>query len=92
MTASSETPTVAVSAPGKVFLAGGYLVLDRAHKALVLGLSARISVIAGAIQTSPGVQLTEIVVTSPQFLNAEWRYGFHLGDEDGGITVTQLQW
>lgn len=92
MTAPADTPTVAVSAPGKVFLAGGYLVLDQAHKALVLGLSARISVIAGAIQTSPGVQLTEIVVRSPQFLNAEWRYGFHLGDNDGGIIVTQLQW
>lgn len=83
---------VAVSAPGKVFLAGGYLVLDQAHKALVLGLSARISVVAAPIATSPGVQLTEIVVTSPQFLNAEWRYGFHLRNDDGGIVVTQLQW
>lgn len=83
---------MAVSAPGKVFLAGGYLVLDQAHKALVLGLSARISVVAAPIATSPGVQLTEIVVTSPQFLNAEWRYGFHLRNDDGGIVVTQLQW
>lgn len=88
----SDTATVAVSAPGKVLLAGGYLVLDPAHKALVLGLSARISVVAGAIHSSPGVQLTEIVVTSPQFRGAEWRYGFHLGDDDGGIIVTQLQW
>ncbi|SPO03232.1 uncharacterized protein DNG_05914 [Cephalotrichum gorgonifer] len=86
-----EEPTVAVSAPGKVLAAGGYLVLDQAHKGLVLGLSARINVVASTISTSPGVQLTEIVVTSPQFLNAEWRYGFHLADEDGGITVTQLQ-
>ncbi|MBE3043362.1 hypothetical protein IMZ48_12490 [Candidatus Bathyarchaeota archaeon] len=92
MTDPTETPTVAVSAPGKVLLAGGYLVLDRLHKGLVLGLSARINVIASPIHTSPGVQLTEIVVTSPQFLNAEWRYGFHLGDHDGGIIVTQLQW
>ncbi|EON97567.1 putative phosphomevalonate kinase protein [Phaeoacremonium minimum UCRPA7] len=83
-------PTTAVSAPGKVLLAGGYLVLDRAYTGLVFGLSARISVIAQEIHTSQGVQLTEIVVDSPQFLDAQWRYGYHLADEDGGIKVTQL--
>lgn len=84
-------PTVAVSAPGKVLLAGGYLVLDRAYTGLVFGLSARINVIAQEIQTSKGVQLSEIVVESPQFLEATWRYGHHLADDDGGIKVTQLQ-
>jgi len=83
--------TVAVSAPGKVLLAGGYLVLDRAYTGLVFGLSARINVIAQEIKTIEGVQLTEIVVESPQFLDASWRYGFHLADEDGGIKVTQLR-
>ena len=33
-------PTVAVSAPGKVLLAGGYLVLDRKYTGLVFELSA----------------------------------------------------
>ncbi len=84
-------PTTAVSAPGKVLLAGGYLVLDRAYTGLVFGLSARINVIAQEINTSPGIQLTEIVVESPQFLQAQWRYGYHLADGDGGIKVTQLQ-
>ncbi|KAI5922521.1 ribosomal protein S5 domain 2-type protein [Camillea tinctor] len=84
------TPT-AVSAPGKVLLAGGYLCLDRQYTALVYGLSARINVVAQEIKTSPGVQLTEIVVDSPQFLEAQWRYGYHLTPEDGGIKVTQLQ-
>jgi phosphomevalonate kinase len=88
---SSTAKVTAVSAPGKVLLAGGYLVLDRSHTALVFGLSARINVIATEIHTSPGVQLTEIIVESPQFLDAQWRYGYHLSDEDGGITVTQLQ-
>lgn len=83
-------PTTAVSAPGKVLLAGGYLVLDRAYNGLVFGLSARINVVAEQIHTSEGVQLSEIVVESPQFLEAQWRYGYHLADEDGGITVTQL--
>ncbi|KAG6008341.1 hypothetical protein E4U21_004545 [Claviceps maximensis] len=88
---SSKLPTVAVSAPGKVLLAGGYLVLDRKHSGLVFGLSARINVIAGAIHTGPGVQLNEIVVDSPQFLDAQWRYGYRLAEGGGGITVTQLQ-
>ncbi|KAK8105033.1 phosphomevalonate kinase [Apiospora kogelbergensis] len=80
----------AVSAPGKVFLAGGYLVLDRAYTALVFGLSARISVVAREIETSQGVQLQEIVVISPQFQDSQWRYGYHLSAEGGGIKVTQL--
>jgi phosphomevalonate kinase len=82
---------VAISAPGKVLLAGGYLVLDRAYTALVFGLSARINVVAREIETSQGVHLQEIVVTSPQFVDAQWRYGYHLAPEGGGVTVTQLQ-
>lgn len=84
--------TTAVSAPGKVFLAGGYLVLDRVYTALVFGLSARINVIVRPIEMSvPGVQLQEIVVTSPQFLESQWRYGHHLAEQEGGIKVVQLQ-
>ncbi|KAI8959195.1 Phosphomevalonate kinase [Daldinia sp. FL1419] len=82
--------TTAISAPGKVLLAGGFLVLDRQHTGLVFGLSARINVIAQEIKTSKGVQLSEIVVESPQFLEAQWRYGYHLTPGDGGIKLTQL--
>ncbi|QUC20200.1 uncharacterized protein UV8b_04441 [Ustilaginoidea virens] len=88
---TAQHPTVAASAPAKVLLAGGYLVLDRRHSGLVFGLSARINVVAGQIHTGPGVQLNEIVVDSPQFLDAQWRYGYHLAPEGGGIKVTQLQ-
>ncbi|KAG6355702.1 hypothetical protein INS49_003666 [Diaporthe citri] len=91
MTVQSENPTTAVSAPGKVLLAGGYLVTDRDYTGLVFGLDARINVVARGIPTSKGVQLTEIVVESPQFVGGIWRYGYHLAPEDGGITVTQLQ-
>ena len=84
-------PTVAVSAPGKVLLAGGYLALDRKYTGLVFGLSARINVVAGSIHTSKGVQISEILVDSPQFVDAQWRYGYHLAPEGGGIKVTQLQ-
>ena len=88
---ASSNPTVAVSAPGKVLLAGGYLVLDREYSGLVFGLSARINVLAAEIITSQGIQLNEIVVDSPQFLEAQWKYGYHLAPEGGGIKVTQLQ-
>jgi len=83
--------STAVSAPGKVFLAGGYLVLDRAYTALVFGLSARIHVLVKDIDTSSGVELSEILVQSPQFRDASWNYGYHLTGNQGGVEVTQLQ-
>ncbi|KAL8870984.1 MAG: hypothetical protein Q9174_003093 [Haloplaca sp. 1 TL-2023] len=82
---------VAVSAPGKVLLAGGYLVLDRGYTGLVFGLDARIHVHVQKLPTSPGVVLSEIIVRSPQFKDAEWRYGYRETEEEGGIQVTQLK-
>ncbi|KAF4126706.1 phosphomevalonate kinase [Geosmithia morbida] len=81
--------TVATSAPGKVLLAGGYLVLDRKHTGLVFGLSARINVVTSHIPTIEGVELNEIVVESPQFVDAQWRYGYRASTD--GVKVTQLQ-
>ncbi|KAI5362903.1 Putative ribosomal protein S5 domain 2-type [Septoria linicola] len=89
--ASSMYSPVAVSAPGKVLLAGGYLVLDRAHKGLVFGLDARIHVLIEDIPTSKGIVLNEIVVKSPQFLDAVWEYGYRLTERNGGVQVTQLR-
>ncbi|KAL9073404.1 MAG: hypothetical protein Q9161_003019 [Pseudevernia consocians] len=86
-----ERPSVAFSAPGKVLLAGGYLVLDRDHTGLVFGLDARIHVHVQTLQTSPGLTLSEIIVKSPQFRDAEWRYGYRETEENGGIEVTQLK-
>ena len=81
----------AVSAPGKVLLAGGYLVLDRAYTGLVFGLSARIHVLVDDVGTGSGVQLSEILVRSPQFKDASWNYGYHVTESAGGVGVTQLQ-
>ena len=83
--------SVAASAPGKVLLAGGYLVLDRDYTGLVFGLDARIHVHVKTLPTSPGVSLSEIVVRSPQFREAEWRYGYTESEDDGGVAVTQLK-
>ena len=84
-------PRKAVSAPGKVFLAGGYLVLDRAYTALVFGLDARIHAIIQPLPTSPGVTLSEIIVKSPQFRDASWTYGYRVAPDGGGIDITQLR-
>lgn len=91
MNTSPAEMSTAVSAPGKVFLAGGYLVLDRAYTALVFALSARIHVLVEDIGTSSGIELAEIVVQSPQFRDATWNYGYHLAEDQGGVAVTQLQ-
>lgn len=81
----------AFSAPGKVLLAGGYLVLDRAYTGLVFGLDARIHVHVQALTTTPGLTLSEIIVRSPQFRDAEWRYGYRETENNGGIEVIQLK-
>ncbi|KAI4211572.1 MAG: hypothetical protein LQ351_005613 [Letrouitia transgressa] len=82
---------IAISAPGKVLLAGGYLVLDRDFTGLVFGLDARIHVHVQKLPTSPGVVLSEIIVRSPQFRDAEWRYGYRETEDDGGIQIIQLK-
>ena len=84
-------PREAVSAPGKVFLAGGYLVLDRAYTALVFGLDARIHAIIQPLPTSPGVTLSEIIVRSPQFRDAAWTYGYRVAPDGAGVDITQLR-
>jgi phosphomevalonate kinase len=81
---------IAVSAPGKVLLAGGFLVLDRKHTALVFGLDARIHVHIQRLTSSDISNHT--VVRSPQFRDAEWVYYDRCVDiqgGDGGVEVTQ---
>ncbi|KAL1303591.1 hypothetical protein AAFC00_006956 [Neodothiora populina] len=82
--------SVAVSAPGKVLLAGGYLVLDRTYNGLVFGLNARIHVCVKPFKSLSGVVFSEIIVKSPQFQNAVWEYGYRHAEQDGGMQVTQL--
>ncbi|KAG9307252.1 hypothetical protein G9A89_017080 [Geosiphon pyriformis] len=68
---SAGSALTVVSAPGKVLLTGGYLVLDRDYDGLVIGTGARFyTVIKPGELTSNG----KIIVNSPQFLNATWEY------------------
>ena len=79
--------STAVSAPGKVLLTGGYLVLDRQYTGLVFGLSARVHV---HIQARPLNDCdTEVLVRSPQFRGAQWRYSLKRSDACGMMEVVQ---
>ena len=65
--------------------------LDRNYSGLVFALDARIHVHVQPLETSPGLALSEIIVRSPQFRDAEWRYGYRETESDGGIELTQLK-
>ncbi|KAI9483232.1 MAG: Phosphomevalonate kinase [Benjaminiella poitrasii] len=66
----AQNCTVA-SAPGKVLVAGGYLVLEQAFMGVVVGTSARFyTVIRPETHSAPGI----ITVRSPQFEKAVWQY------------------
>ncbi|KAF7503165.1 hypothetical protein GJ744_004269 [Endocarpon pusillum] len=80
--------TITVSAPGKVLLAGGYLVLDRAYQGLVFGLDARIYIcvqVATNIETDSNSR--KIIVRSPQFEKAHWVFSYIPAKD--GVQITQ---
>lgn len=84
--------TTTISAPGKVLLAGGYLVLDRAYQGLVFGLDARIYVCVQAATNHNPVSPTDgrsrkIVVRSPQFVKAHWVYSYSTDDSGNASEV-----
>ncbi|KAH9832217.1 ribosomal protein S5 domain 2-type protein [Rhodofomes roseus] len=86
--------TTAVSAPGKVLLAGGYLVLDPAYSGVVVSTSARFYTSVGDLDEPASVAAAkadrpiEIRVRSPQFVNATWIYVVTFVDE--AVRVEQV--
>ncbi|TGZ85031.1 Phosphomevalonate kinase [Ascodesmis nigricans] len=87
-TATATVTPTAASAPGKVLLAGGYLVLDPAYTGLVFALSARIHCVSSV---NPDGQADTITVRSPQFTKEqEWVYRISGTESDAGTAVEQL--
>ena len=93
-TMSSSAPPTVVSAPGKVLLAGGYLVLDPAYPGLVVSTSSRFYTViqprptpAPASDPSPPIQIR---VRSPQFEDASWVYAVEF-DGPAAVRVDQLK-
>ncbi|TFK26468.1 Phosphomevalonate kinase [Coprinopsis marcescibilis] len=66
-----------VSAPGKVLIAGGYLVLDPAFSGTVVSTSSRFYTV---IRDQSPPNRNTIRVRSPQFLEAIWEYGVSLNN------------
>jgi phosphomevalonate kinase len=73
--------TTIVSAPGKVLIAGGYLVLDAAYSGVVVSTSSRFYAV---IQDAPTPTPLVIRVRSPQFVDATWSYSVSL-HESGSV-------
>ena len=77
VTASVSATSTVVSAPGKVLLAGGYLILETAYSGTVVSTSSRFY---SAVLCSN--QPNQVVVRSPQFIDAEWKYAAHVVDKN----------
>ncbi|KAI8902397.1 ribosomal protein S5 domain 2-type protein [Globomyces pollinis-pini] len=79
-----------VSAPGKVLLTGGYLVLDQRFRGLVVSVDARFQVKITDVNNSDG----KWIVESPQFTNGSWSYKVSedgiesLGDRNKFVEIT----
>lgn len=77
--------TTVVSAPGKVLIAGGYLVLDPAYSGVVVSTSSRFYT---AISDQPSHKPGVVRVRSPQFLEATWLFSVSL---DPDVVIKPLQ-
>jgi phosphomevalonate kinase len=67
--------TTVVSAPGKILLAGGYLVLESPNIGLVIAVNKRFYTTARIARDDRRNSALNICVHSPQF-GQEWRYSF----------------
>ncbi|BGO92657.1 hypothetical protein NBRC10512_008186 [Rhodotorula toruloides] len=82
-------PTV-VSCPGKVLVAGGYLVLDRQHQGFVSATPSRFyTVVQDAGEASAGVERFAITVVSPQFDDGRWEYEAHRDDGEWVVDAVE---
>lgn len=87
---------VVVSCPGKVLLAGGYLVLDRNRQGFVISTPSRFytvvrersnSNIQATEQAKEGEERVKLSVRSPQFDDGLWEY--EATKEDGEWVVKE---
>ncbi|KAK3822852.1 MAG: Phosphomevalonate kinase [Benniella sp.] len=81
---SSTSNTTIVSAPGKVLLTGGYLVLDPAFSGLVIATDARFyTLIRPSLDSASSDHGPyTITVRSPQFESATWHYHVTMNNKD----------
>jgi len=87
---------IVVSCPGKVLLAGGYLVLDRNHQGFVISTPSRFYTVVqeqsdsndqATEQANEGEERVKLSVRSPQFDDGLWEY--QAIKEDGAWIVKE---
>lgn len=74
-----------VSCPGKVLLAGGYLVLEPSYAGIVIGTASRFYTVVTESSSTAEAQPV-IVVRSPQFVNAVWTYSVQYNSDTLALT------
>ena len=79
--------TTVVSAPGKILIAGGYLVLDPAYSGVVVSASSRFYAVVQNAKSPPTPFI--IRVRSPQFLDATWSYSVFLDETRHVVEAAQ---
>lgn len=65
---------IVVSAPGKVLIAGGYLVLEPAYPGLVISTTARFYTVVRRRSSTSRTARPTVRIHSPQFVGALWEY------------------
>lgn len=63
-----------VSCPGKVLVAGGYLVLDQRFNGYVVATASRFYTVVSSPSTALETSELAIIARSPQFDDAEWSF------------------
>jgi len=80
--------TTVVSAPGKVLIAGGYLVLDPLYSGVVVSTSSRFYT---TIESARSPKPLTIRVRSPQFQEAIWSYSVVLNESTPVVETSQVK-
>lgn len=81
--------TTVVSAPGKVLIAGGYLVLDPLYSGVVVSTSSRFYT---TIEKARSPKPLTVRVRSPQFQEATWSYSVVLNESTPVIVTSQVKY
>lgn len=88
MSSTDSERVIIASAPGKVLVTGGYLVLDQKYTGLVIGTSARFYTIIH--NKKKNTEQENITVRSPQFKQADWQYKVSLLDDTLEFTAKYI--
>ncbi|CAO1625559.1 unnamed protein product [Sympodiomycopsis kandeliae] len=74
----TEAEYTLVSSPGKVLLAGGYLVLSPAYPGLVIATDSRFYSLVRPCTTQQDTDWVNITIHSPQFVQATWQFSLNI--------------